>query len=113
MLGTEISFFEKNTQGRILNRFSKDVETMDNLVFMFLEMIDYIVKCCFSIGIVVFLSPWIILLALASLCYLLRLRRKCLLVTRDTIRLKFELMSPVNSLIQDAINGLPTLRCLN
>ena len=89
VLGTSIDFFEKNTQGRILNRFSKDVETMDNLVFLFLEMIDYIVKCFFSIGIVVFLSPWIVILALGSLCYLLRLRRMCLLVTRDTIRLKF------------------------
>lgn len=28
------------------------------------------------------------------------------------MRLKFALMSPVNSLIQDAVNGLPTLRCL-
>ena len=75
-------------------------------------MTDYIIKCIFSIVIVVFLSPWIIIIALISLCYLLRLRRKCLLVVRDTIRLKFSLMSPVNSLIQDAINGLPTLRSL-
>ena len=33
--------------------------------------------------------------------------------TRDTIRLKLSLVSPVNSLIQDAVNGLPTLKCMN
>lgn len=40
VLNTGIVFFEENTQGRILNRFSKDVATMDNLVFTVLEMAD-------------------------------------------------------------------------
>ena len=40
VLQTGIVFFEENTQGRILNRFSKDVGTMDNLVFTVLEMAD-------------------------------------------------------------------------
>ena len=40
MLNTSIQFYETNTQGRILNRFSKDVGVMDNLVFTVLEMAD-------------------------------------------------------------------------
>lgn len=40
VLHTGITFFEENTQGRILNRFSKDVATMDNIVFTVLEMAD-------------------------------------------------------------------------
>ena len=40
VLYTGINFFEENTQGRILNRFSKDVATMDNIVFTVLEMAD-------------------------------------------------------------------------
>ena len=40
VLSANISFFEENTQGRILNRFSKDVSTLDNLVFTVLEMAD-------------------------------------------------------------------------
>ena len=40
VLEADIMFFEQNTQGRILNRFSKDVATMDNLVFLVLEMAD-------------------------------------------------------------------------
>ena len=113
VLQTSIVFFEENTQGRILNRFSKDTATLDNVVFGFLELTDYIVKVLFCLAIIIFMSPWIILIALFSFFYLLSIRRKNLIVGRDTMRLKYSLMSPVNSLIQDAVNGLPTLRCLN
>ena len=113
VLQTGITFFEENTQGRILNRFSKDVASLDNLLFIILEMIDHSIKCFVTLVTVIFVSPWLLLVFLFSLAYLWRIRKKCLHVTRDTIRLKFALMSPVNSLIQDAVNGLPTLRCLN
>lgn len=65
-----------------------------------------------TVSTVIFVSPWLIIIVIGSFCYLYRIRKRCLSVTRDTIRLKFALMSPVNSLIQDAINGLPTIRCL-
>lgn len=60
----------------------------------------------------IYVSPWLIIVASFSLVYLTYIRKRCLLVTRDPIRIKFALMSPVNSLLQDAVNGLPTLRCL-
>ena len=40
VLNTNIVFFEENTQGMILNRFSADVAVMDNMVFTMLEMTD-------------------------------------------------------------------------
>ena len=61
---------------------------------------------------VILVSPKLIVVVIGSIIYLTHIRKRCLSVTRDTIRLKFALMSPVNSLIQDAVNGLPTLRCL-
>jgi len=99
VLTADITFFEENTQGRILNRFSKDVATLDNLVFTVLEMADYTVRTILTLCTVVFLSPWLLIVALASLIYLARIRARCLTATRDPIRLKFALMSPVNSLI--------------
>jgi len=41
-LNTKIKFFEENTQGRILNRFSKDISSLDYIVFTFLDMTDVI-----------------------------------------------------------------------
>ena len=112
VLQTSIVFFEENTQGRILTRFSVDTATMDQIVFGFLEMADYIVKCLLSVVIIIMMSPIILVVAVLSLIYLISIRRINLIVTKDTIRLKYSLMGPVNSLIQDAVNGLPTLRCL-
>lgn len=112
VLGAHIRFFEENTQGRIINRFSKDIGTLDNLVFLFLEMIDYIVKCFFSIALVVYIVPWLLVIVALSTVYLIYLRQKNIYVSRDTMRLKSVLTSPVNSLIHDAVNGLPTLRCM-
>ena len=40
VLHTKLKFFEQNTQGMILNRFSKDVQTLDKIVFTFLEVTD-------------------------------------------------------------------------
>ncbi len=39
-MNTRIKFFEVNTHGRILNRFTKDVSESDHMVFTYLEMID-------------------------------------------------------------------------
>jgi hypothetical protein len=33
--------------------------------------------------------------------------------TSDVLRLKVSLIAPVDSLIQDALNGLPTLKCMD
>jgi hypothetical protein len=43
VLNTGIKFFEVNTNGRILNRFSKDMNMIDNLSLFFLEMVDVII----------------------------------------------------------------------
>jgi ABC-type multidrug transport system fused ATPase/permease subunit len=112
VLHSGLIFFEQNTQGRILNRFSKDIQTLDYLVFDFLEMIDYMTKCFFSIVIIIFVIPWLSVVVGLSLIYLVNLRKRCILVTQDPIRLKTTLMSPINSLIQDTVNGLATVRCL-
>ena len=99
VLNAHISFFEENTQGRILNRFSKDVATLDLLVFFILDMTDYMVKTAIALVTMAVVVPWLIIVAAASLCYLARVRARCLTATRDPIRLRFALMSPVNSLI--------------
>ena len=75
VLNTNLTFFEENTCGRIVNRFSKDVKTLDSFLFVFLEMTDYTVKCFFSTLIVIYLYPALILFAIAQIFYLIRLRR--------------------------------------
>jgi len=94
----------------ILNRFSKDVDTLDKIVYTFIDVTDYIVKCTITVIVVVISCPLVLVVALLSLYVLVRLRRINLHCTRDTYRLKAGLMSPINSLIQDSINGLATIK---
>jgi ABC-type multidrug transport system fused ATPase/permease subunit len=107
-----MQFYDENTSGRILNRLSSDIRTVDNIVFDFLEMIDYIIKCAFSVFFIMFSNPILILVVLAQLYYFSILRKTVLHVTRDCFRLKQTLNSPIVSLIQDSINGQVTMRTL-
>lgn len=68
-------------------------------MFTFLEMVDYIVKCFFSLALVVWVVPWLLVVVMLSLVYLVYLRKKSLYTTRDCMRLKATLTSPINSLI--------------
>jgi hypothetical protein len=45
VLNTKLKFFEENTQGMILNRFSKDVQTLDKIVYTFLDVTDVRLEC--------------------------------------------------------------------
>lgn len=47
VLNTKIKFFEVNTHGRILNRFSRDIQSLDNIVFTFLDTIEVMISSLF------------------------------------------------------------------
>ena len=40
ILQTKLKFFEENTHGRILNRFSKDIQVLDSIIYTYLDMTD-------------------------------------------------------------------------
>ena len=57
LIETRMEFFDENTSLQIINRVSHDVAQMDIIVFNFLEMIDYIIKCSFSIIFIIMSAP--------------------------------------------------------
>lgn len=61
---THMEFFDTNTSGRIINRLSKDIAVLDRFVFEFLEMIDYITKCLFSLALIVISSKFTLILVI-------------------------------------------------
>jgi ABC-type siderophore export system fused ATPase/permease subunit len=63
VIRTSVVYFEENTSGSIMNRFSKDVKCLDYYLFCFIECTDYGVKCLFSTLILCYLFPPLILLA--------------------------------------------------
>ena len=113
LINTKMSFYDENTSGRILNRLSKDVEVIDRMVFNFLEMVDYIIKCLFSVAFMVFATPqYTIVVVMIQLGYVYWLKQKILVTTRECFRWKQMLNAPIISVIQDSINGQVTMRAL-
>ena len=96
-----------------MNRFRSDVETLDYMLFRYLELMDYTSKLLIAFIIVFYLYPMLIILAIVQLIYVYNLRVKCVAAVNDVVRLKQSLMAPINSILQDAINCLPTLKCMN
>lgn len=87
LIKTRMQFFDENTTGVILNRMSSDVSVNDQIVFNFLEMIDYIIKCLFSLVFIVYSSPLTIIVVMFQMCYVYNLRKKVLNSTRDCFNL--------------------------
>jgi ABC-type multidrug transport system fused ATPase/permease subunit len=99
LINTKMAFFDENSSGAIINRLSSDFKEIDMIVFSFLEMVDYIIKCAFSVAFIVISNPWTIFIVVFQLYYFARLRTRILTITRDCFRLKQVLNAPVISLI--------------
>lgn len=83
MVNTRMQFFDENTSGRIINRLSKDIAVVDRIVFNFLEMVDFIIKCLFSVVFIVISSPYTIIIVVFQLIYFYYLRKTIIIITRD------------------------------
>jgi len=63
-INAPVKHFEENTQGLIMSRFRSDVETLDGLLFRYLELMDYTSKLLIAFVIVFYLYPILIVLAI-------------------------------------------------
>ena len=62
VLKAPVLFFDTNPVGRILNRFSRDIGIMDELLpDIFVEVLQVILYCIGAVVLLSILYPWIIL----------------------------------------------------
>ncbi|EPB77372.1 hypothetical protein ANCCEY_03525 [Ancylostoma ceylanicum] len=111
VVNTKISFFDKNPIGRILNRFSKDVGTMDDqLSFVFFEFLMGALNFFGIVFVILLLNPIVFLPTLPLLILFFLLRMVYLASSRDVKRLEATTRSPLYSHISAFMNGLFTVR---
>ncbi|XP_036143534.1 multidrug resistance-associated protein 4 isoform X2 [Monomorium pharaonis] len=111
LLQAPMSFFNTNPSGRILNRFSKDMGTIDEILpRAMLEALQIICVVCGTIIVEVILDPSM-LIVIMILAVLVFFTTKFYLSTAQNIkRMEGVTKSPIFSHVNATLNGLPTIR---
>ncbi|KAH8394539.1 hypothetical protein KR215_004307 [Drosophila sulfurigaster] len=106
-----MNFFNTNPSGRILNRFSKDLGQVDEILPS--VMMDVLQIFLVIIGIIVVLcivNIWYLLVTFILVLIFYLLRAFYLTTSRDVKRLEAITRSPIYSHLSASLNGLPTIR---
>ena len=111
VLKAPVLFFDTNPAGRILNRFSEDIGSLDELLpKAFHSTIQFLLLITSTVVISSVTNPWIILVEvplLVAFCYDANYYLK---TSRELKRLESTCRSPVFAHFSETINGLDTIR---
>ncbi|XP_006832064.1 PREDICTED: multidrug resistance-associated protein 4 [Chrysochloris asiatica] len=111
ILKAPVLFFDRNPIGRILNRFSKDIGHMDDLLpLTFLDFIQTFLQVVGVVAVAVAVIPWVAVPLVPLGIIFFVLRRYFLETSRDVKRLESTTRSPVFSHLSSSLQGLWTIR---
>uniref|UniRef100_A0A0K2UZH0 ATP-binding cassette sub-family C member 4 n=1 Tax=Lepeophtheirus salmonis TaxID=72036 RepID=A0A0K2UZH0_LEPSM len=108
---TKPAFFDVNPVGRILNRFSKDIGSLDDLLPLALSDTSLIfLNAVGMFGLIISTEPKVLIPLGVILIILLILRKYYLNASRSVKRLEGITKSPVISQLSTTLNGISTIR---
>ena len=113
ILNAKTYFFDVTPTGRILNRFSSDLYTVDDsLPFILNILLAQVVGVVGPILVCAYAVPWIILVLvpLAFILYDVQLRYRP--ASRDLKRIGSVSLSPIYAHFSDTLSGLQTIRAM-
>ena len=111
LLQAPVLFFDSNPVGRILNRFSKDVGCMDELLpLQFLSTVQLVLLLFSSVIVPSVTNPWLVFVTIPVTAMILYFARFYLKSSRELKRLESMCRSPVYSHISETLEGLDTIR---
>jgi len=106
-----MSFFDTTPLGQIVNRFSKDIYTLDEQLPDSMRSFFFTMTKCFSTVIVVSTVTPIFMLSLIPILYLYRLAQQYFSITyRELKRLDSVQRSPIYALFGETLDGVSTIR---
>ncbi|CAG9319605.1 unnamed protein product [Blepharisma stoltei] len=111
---SEVSFFDKNPTGNMVARFSKDTMMVDEtLITFFIEFISTTILLLGNVTVIAIIAPPNLAAIIAFLFYLFILIRTIVPLTTVLKRLELASKSPILSLVNSTLSGLPVIRCLD
>uniref|UniRef100_A0A183DXE5 ABC transmembrane type-1 domain-containing protein n=1 Tax=Gongylonema pulchrum TaxID=637853 RepID=A0A183DXE5_9BILA len=114
VVGTRIIFFDKNPIGRILNRFSKDIGTLDDqLSFSFFDFAMGMLTFFGYFIVIIVINPLILAITAPLILVFIFLRSFYLSTSRDVKRLEATTRSPLYSHISSVMHGLVLVRAFS
>ena len=114
VLFTKLSFFENTQTGRILNRFSKDTESLDRTIPQATgEASLSFVTLLSTLLLILLVLPFSILFVIPATGFYFWVQKQFRQVARQVKRLDSVTRSPVFSLISEALDGASVIRAYN
>ncbi|CAG9768636.1 unnamed protein product [Ceutorhynchus assimilis] len=111
ILKAPMAFFDANPSGRILNRFSKDMGAVDEILpKCTLDSLQVFLVMAGILGMVFIVSPWMIIPAAGLGFLFIYCRNVYLASAQDIKRLEGLTKAPVFSHISASLYGLPSIR---
>lgn len=111
VLATRMRFFDSTPVGRVLQRFSRDVESVDiHLQWSFNHTIHALFQVLMSFLLIVFILPWVILFLLPVLYLYYKTQNDYRRVAREVKRLDSVARSPRYAHFKETLQGLHVIR---
>ncbi|XP_017760874.1 PREDICTED: multidrug resistance-associated protein 4-like [Eufriesea mexicana] len=111
VLQAAMTFFHQNTSGRILNRFSKDMGAIDEILpKVMLETIQIFLVISGVLCMVVAVNNWMLIPLAVLFVFLLIVRSSYLRTVQSVKRIESIAKSPIFSHVNATLNGLTTIR---
>ena len=111
VMASPLRFFETTPSGRLMNRFSADIQQLDvelaSRGFRFAQGATHVLACVFGL---VGVAPMVVLPFIAATYVSVRISRLYGVAVRENARLAAITRSPVFSLFNDCVRGHSTLR---
>ncbi|CAH2355283.1 ATP-dependent bile acid permease [[Candida] railenensis] len=111
VLRAKLRFFDKTPQGRIMNRFSKDIEAVDQELTPFAEgVFACVVTCVSTLFLITIITPGFLFFAIiiAFLYYLVGIFYVS--ASRELKRFESITKSPIHQHFSESLNGVATIR---
>ena len=106
-----MTFFDSNPTGRILNRFSSDIDTIDSTIpFQMDDMMNCMLEVVAILVIIVYTTPYFLLFLLPLAVLYVLLQKLYIASSRQIKRLDMISKSPIFSHFSESVTGASSVR---